>query len=74
MSITETSILAPAREKIAQAERTIREAIGSLEMTEDRHDRALLTGYTGSSALKELREAVKNIERARKRLDLLGGP
>ena len=73
MTITATENgLAPALERTTAAERSLSEAIGALEMAEQRTDRELLAGYTGASALKKLREALRETAKAKELLALLG--
>ena len=73
MSSRTESIFAPAIEKVALADRSIGEAVGSLEMAERDDDRALLAGYSGATALKHLRAARKEVQKARSILEALGG-
>ncbi len=71
--VTPERVMDRARERTAAAERALGEAIGALEMAARADERDLLSGYSGSSAVKRLREARKEVERARLLLDALGG-
>ena len=73
MSVTTERVFAPALEKAATADRSIGEAVGSLEMAERDDDRALLAGYSGATAIKHLRAARKEVQKARAILEALGG-
>ena len=73
MSIATERVFAPALEKVALADRSIGEAVGSLEMAERDDDRALLAGYSGATAIKHLRPARKEVQKARAILEALGG-
>lgn len=60
MSDLITSVIA----KVKVAQRSLGEGIGGLELIAREDDRSLLTGYTGSAAMKELRDALKRTEHA----------
>ena len=71
MSVTE-HVLGPATEKVAEAHKAIGHAIGSLEMAERQDDRELLAGYSGSAAIRYLREAQRQAQKALDILQSLG--
>lgn len=66
-----SELIDSATKKVGTALIQIKEAIGALEMANREDDRALLTGYTGNSAIKALRESARGIELAKERLDAL---
>ena len=72
-SVTTERVFAPALEKIRSADRSVGEAIGSLEMAGRDDDRALLAGYSGATSLKHLRACRKEIQKALALLEALGG-
>lgn len=71
MSVTE-HVLGPSIEKVREAHKSIGHAIGALEMAERQDDRELLAGYSGSAAIRYLREAQKQAQKALDILSALG--
>ena len=69
---TAETVLGPALEKVRLAQRALGEAIGAIELAPYPEDRALLTGYSGTSAARYLREARRQAEKAMRLLEALG--
>ena len=68
----EAPALGPSLEKVRAAHRALGEAIGTLEMARSPDDRDLVTGYSGTAAVRHLREAKKQSEVAVRLLEALG--
>lgn len=71
MAVTRERVFGRAIERVDDGYKAIGDAIGALEMAERDDDRALLAGYSGTAALRYLREARKTIEKAKALLDAL---
>lgn len=66
-----SDLLDRALAKVSIAHRELTETIGALEMANRTDDRSTLAGYTGNSALNELRKAVRGVALAKEKLESL---